>query len=147
LRIQNKYVSLHHNNKQIEIMNPIVAKELSKYTKATDKVVEVETTTNNHYSLNYRFEVTRENKKYFIAIKEVDVMGEIKKHHTRLEVDTDLEKTIEPKKVDLEKIEKIKKELEKLKKVRSVFEERENFKNNCEWYMVSKKITNLERKL
>ncbi len=128
-------------------MNPIVAKELSKYTKATDKVVEVETTTNNHYSLNYRFEVTRENKKYFIAIKEVDVMGEIKKHHTRLEVDTDLEKTIEPKKVDLEKIEKIKKELEKLKKVRSVFEERENFKNNCEWYMVSKKITNLERKL
>ena len=128
-------------------MNPIVKQELAKYTKATDKVVEVETTTNNHYSLNYRFEVTRDNKKYFIAIKEVNVMGEIKKHHIRLEVDTNLEKQIEVKKVDLEKLEKIKKQIEKLKKVRESFEKHANFKNIVDWRMADKKITNLEQKL
>jgi len=128
-------------------MNATVKQELAKYTTKNDIVTEVETTTTNHYSLNYRFEVLRDNKKYFISIKEVNVTGEIKKHHTRLEIDTDLEKVIEVKKVDLEKIEKIKIQIEKLIKVRASFEKYENFKNLVEWRMADKKITNLQQKL
>ena len=120
-------------------MNPIVKQELAKYTKATDKVVEVETTTNNHYSLNYRFEVTRDNKKYFIAIKEVNVMGEIKKHHTRLEVDTDLE--VIKKEVDTEKITK---EIEILK---DWFARHQKMRNSKIWISQERKLNSLQRKL
>ncbi len=120
-------------------MNPIVKQELEKYTKATDKVVEVEATTNNHYSLNYRFEVTRENKKYFIAIKEVNVMGEIKKHHTRLEVDTNLE--VIKKEVDTEKITK---EIEILK---DWFARHKHCKGAKVWISQERKLNNLQRKL
>jgi hypothetical protein len=67
-----------------------VANELEKLLLATDKIQEVEPTTEKHYSLNLRFEVVRENKKYFIAIKKVDVSGSEVKSHVRLEVDTDL---------------------------------------------------------
>lgn len=120
-------------------MNPIVKQELEKYTKATDKVVEVETKTTNNYSLNYRFEVTRENKKYFIAIKEVDVMGEIKKHHTRLEVDTDLE--VIKKEVDTEKITK---EIEILK---DWFTRHQKSRGSRVWTSQERKLNSLQRKL
>lgn len=120
-------------------MNPIVKQELAKYTKATDKVIEVETTTNNHYSLNYKFEVTRDNKKYFISIKEVNVMGEIKKHHTRLEVDTNLE--VIKKEVDTEKITK---EIERLK---DWFTRHQKMRNSRVWISQERKINSLQRKL
>ena len=67
-----------------------VANELEKLLLTTDKIQEVEPTTEKHYSLNLRFEVERENKKYFIAIKKVDVSGSEVKSHVRLEVDTNL---------------------------------------------------------
>jgi hypothetical protein len=120
-------------------MNTIIKQELAKYIKATDKVVEVETTTTNHYCLNYRFEVTREEKKYFIAIKEVNVMGQIKKHHTRLEVDTNLE--IIKKEVDTEKIIK---EIEVLK---DWFARHKKFKGSRIWISQEKKLNSLQRKL
>ena len=120
-------------------MTTIVKQELAKYTKTTDKVVEVQTTTNNHYSLNYRFEVTRENKKYFIAIKEVNVMGEIKKHHTRLEVDTDLK--VITKEIDTEKITK---EIEILK---DWFLRHTKFKNTRGYISQERKMRNLQQKL
>ena len=120
-------------------MNLIVKQELAKYTKATDKVVEVETTTKNHYSLNYKFEVTRDDKKHFIAIKEVNVMGEIKKHHTRLEVDTNLE--VIKKEVDTEKITK---EIEILK---DWFARHQKMKNSRAWISQERKINSLQRKL
>ena len=120
-------------------MNAIVKQELAKYTKATDKITEIETTTNNHYSLNYRFEVTRDNKKYFIAIKEVDVMGEIKKHHTRIEVDTNLE--VIKKEVDTEKITK---EIEILK---DWFVRHKHCRGSRVWISQERKINSLQRKL
>ena len=120
-------------------MNPIVKQELVKYTKATDKVIEVETTTNNHYSLNYRFEVTRDNKKYFIAIKEVNVMGEIKKHHTRLEVDTNLE--VIKKEVDTEKITN---EIEILK---DWFLRHKHCRGSRVWISQERKMNSLHRNL
>jgi hypothetical protein len=67
-----------------------VASELEKLVLATDKIQEVEPRTEKHYSLNLRFQVERDNKKYFIAIKKVDVSGSEVKSHVRLEVDTDL---------------------------------------------------------
>jgi hypothetical protein len=69
-----------------------VQEELAKFILPSDVVTEVEPTTESHYSLNLRFEVIREEKKYFISIKKVNVMGEMKRHHVRLEVDTDLPK-------------------------------------------------------
>jgi hypothetical protein len=67
-----------------------VASELEKLVLATDKIQEVEPRTEKHYTLNLRYEVERDNKKYFIAIKKVDVSGSEVKSHVRLEVDTDL---------------------------------------------------------
>jgi hypothetical protein len=67
-----------------------VASELEKLLLTTDKIQEVQPTTEKHYSLNLRYEVERDNKKYFISIKKVDVSGSEVKSHVRLEVDTDL---------------------------------------------------------
>lgn len=83
------------HTKKFKIMTTLnvtneVANELEKLLLATDKIKEVEPTTEKHYTLNLRFEVERENKKYFIAIKKVDVSGSEVKSHVRLEVDTDL---------------------------------------------------------
>ena len=121
-------------------MEATVKRELAKYTKVTDLVTEVETTTNNHYSLNYRFEVVRDSQKYFIAIKLVDVMGQIKQHHTRLEVDTNL-KPLTTKNIDKEEI---KKEIEVLQ---NWFEKHKKFKNSKIWISQEKKLNNLHKKI
>lgn len=120
-------------------MNVIVKQELAKYTTKNDIVTEVETTTTNHYSLNYRFEVLRDSKKYFIAIKKVCVMGEIKKHHTRLEVDTNLK--VIKKEADVKKIES---EIEILK---NWLLRHTKFKNTKGYISQEKKMRNLQRKL
>ena len=120
-------------------MNAIVRKALEKYTKSTDKVTEIDPITANHYSLNNRFEVIRDNKKHFISIKEVDVMGEIKKHHTRIEIDTDLE--LIKKEVDTEKITK---EIEILK---DWFARHKKIKGCRLWISQERKMNSLQRKL
>jgi hypothetical protein len=120
-------------------MTTTVKQELAKYTTKNDIVTEVETTTTNHYAFNYRFEVLRDNKKYFIAIKEVNVTGEIKKHHTRLEVDTNLE--VIKKEVDTEKIES---EIEILK---DWFLRHTKFKNTRGYISQERKMRNLQNKL
>lgn len=103
---------------------------ITSLTVQTDTIVEVEPTTKNHYSLNVRFEVIRENKTYYISIKEVDVMGDIKKHHTRLDVDTNL-----PKK------EKITKKQQKIADLESKLQIaiKENHKSNIFQYKHSLK--------
>lgn len=120
-------------------MNSLVKKELEKYTKPTDVISEVEPTTVNHYNLNFRFEVLRDNKKYFISIKEVEVMGEIKKHHLRLEVDTDLEKA-KPA-VDTEKING---DIEVLKNWLS---SHKRLKGSRIWISQERKMNILQRKI
>jgi len=69
---------------------------IAKYTLATDIVTEVEATTNNHYSLNQKFEVVRNGQVYFISVKKVDVIGQVIKSHVRLDVDTNLPTTAKP---------------------------------------------------
>lgn len=131
--------AIMHKDKKSSKMNATVKIELAKYTKENDIITEVETTTTNHYSFNYRFEVLRNNKKYFIAIKEVNVMGEVKKHHTRLEVDTDLQEN--KKEVDTVKIEA---EIEVLK---SWFERHGKMRNTNAWISTERKMRNLQKKL
>jgi len=103
----NTIIETATNNKlKIKIMTTLnvsdeIATELEKLVLATDKIQEVEPITEKHYTLNLRYEVQRENKKYFIAIKKVDVLGSEKKSHTRLEIDTDL-----PSKEKQEKLNK-----------------------------------------
>lgn len=85
--------------------------EVQKYLLSTDVVTEVESRTKNHYNINSEYSVVRDDKTYFIRIKEVDVIGTERKHHTRIEIDTNL-KDVNPKKsVD---ILKIKSDIEKI---------------------------------
>jgi len=113
-------------------VNKLVLLELEKLVLPTDKIKEVEPITEKHYSLNERFEVIRKGKKYYIAIKEVNVMGSEKKYHTRLEVDTDLPSN--------EKQEKKKKAKELLdKKMAKIGELKLKIKEHKEKYLLAKK--------
>jgi hypothetical protein len=76
----------------IKVMEAIVKQAIEKITLNTDVITEVEVATEKHYSLNLRFKVIRDNKEYFISIKEVDVNGQVIKSHIRLDVDTNLPK-------------------------------------------------------
>jgi hypothetical protein len=85
---------------------------LSKYTIEGDIIKTVDTITENSYCLNERFSIIREGKEYFLTIKLVDVTGEIIKHHTRLEIDSNLPQ--QPKTKREIKIERLKKEVSEL---------------------------------
>ena len=111
-----------------------VANELEKLLLVTDKIKEVEPTTEKHYTLNLRFEVERENKKYFIAIKKVDVLGSEVKSHVRLEVDTDLPSN-----------EKLKKQQKKQENKRKDKNNRKN-KNNKEKKSTHRRKYNIIKK-
>jgi hypothetical protein len=76
-----------------------------------DIVKEVEPTTEKHYSLNLRYEVIRNDKTYFISIKEVNVFCSEKKDHVRIDVDTDLPRKEKPKTKKQLKIEELREKL------------------------------------
>ena len=127
-------------------MKATVRIELAKLTLPTDKIKNVETITNNNYSVNERFEVTRKGKVYFVSIKEVNVMGSMKKHHVRLEVDTDLPKIII--KVDnSEKISSLQQKIDKLKIKMKLYEKNEKYKNLSEWYSANLEKERLEARI
>lgn len=89
-------------------MTTKVKEAIEKLTVATDIVKEVETTTDKHYSLNQRFTVIRDGKEYYIAIKKVDVNGQVIKSHIRFDIDTDLpriEKQLTKKEIKIAELE------------------------------------------
>lgn len=117
---------------------------LSTLTLTSDIVTEVESKTVNHYNKNVRYEIVRNGKKYFLSIKEIDVIGEKIKSHIRLDVETDLPRIQNIKIFDIERIEKINKKIEKFKKIKQQIEALDpiKFKNFTEWVTANREIEN-----
>jgi hypothetical protein len=101
-------------------LHPIVLEAVIKLTRPTDLISITDVKTANHYCLNERLVVIRDGVEYFISVKKVDVNGQEKKAHQRVEVDTDLpngekeERKRKKEELNNKKLEKIA-ELEKQK--------------------------------